>query len=294
MFAASPMQDHPEVARMSSIGSNSAGHSQSSSKRGFWSNPWKWRDRKRKNQWRGNAADQDSEAVYYGDVMRSMKRKSSSVQITNSSSMIGGVDDPKSSTSTGVSRDSDSLETISVDFNANDWTPQDSSYGAAFPFCGWIPKRYRQAIEYGLIFLMGFLLVLAVVVLSIKFNSGRRRYNASNSENDDDMLLFDDFTNIDDLNYVVNDDDNADDFFVDDFNKANDDNNVDDNNNYNYNADDNSNDDDLSYYAAEDDNAVDDGGGRRLVERKMIFSKLCMLLYSDAMRCDCYHATTLH
>jgi hypothetical protein len=55
-----------------------------------------------------------------------------------------------------------------VDENFQDWTPHDSSYGAAFPICGWIPKDVRRAIEFTLLSGVVLVLVYLVVTTSIK------------------------------------------------------------------------------------------------------------------------------
>jgi hypothetical protein len=44
-----------------------------------------------------------------------------------------------------------------------EWTPQDSSYGAAVPACGWVPKRIRKLFE-GIMFLIIVALLIFVIV----------------------------------------------------------------------------------------------------------------------------------
>lgn len=54
-----------------------------------------------------------------------------------------------------------------LDFHESEWTPPDSSYGAAFPLFGWIPKKTRQYIEFAIILFLIFCLVYLVVILAI-------------------------------------------------------------------------------------------------------------------------------
>ena len=61
-----------------------------------------------------------------------------------------------------------------LDFQESEWTPPDSSYGAACPLFGWIPKNIRQNIEYTIILLLVLGLVYLVVMLSIIFSEARR------------------------------------------------------------------------------------------------------------------------
>lgn len=55
-----------------------------------------------------------------------------------------------------------------------EWTPADSSYGAAIPVAGWIPKHIRRAIEATMIALTLMGLVYLVVTTSIKVTEHAR------------------------------------------------------------------------------------------------------------------------
>lgn len=61
-----------------------------------------------------------------------------------------------------------------VDFEESEWTPPDSSYGAALPVFGWIPKHTRRYIELAMMLLMILFLVYLVVMLSIVITEARR------------------------------------------------------------------------------------------------------------------------
>lgn len=73
--------------------------------------------------------------------------------------------------------DEDSL----ADFDDSEWTPHDSSYGAAFPLCGWIPKRIRRLIEATMIGIVVFMLVYLVVTTSIKISGIHDKSSSHNS-----------------------------------------------------------------------------------------------------------------
>ena len=103
--------------------------------------------------------------------------------------------------------DEDSL----ADFDEAEWTPQDSSYGAAIPICGWVPKRIRQIIEATLIALTVFALVYMVVTTSMQIQENKQNgnhhsyYNGSSAYNvdankfDDDWYVeFSQYTNDED------------------------------------------------------------------------------------------------
>ncbi|KAL7464488.1 hypothetical protein ACHAXS_004828 [Conticribra weissflogii] len=65
-----------------------------------------------------------------------------------------------------------------------EWTPQDSSYGAAFPAFGWIPKRIRKLIESVFYVVVMSLLLYAVVKTGILLNSGNKNSGSGNEESD--------------------------------------------------------------------------------------------------------------
>lgn len=75
--------------------------------------------------------------------------------------------------------DNDDEEDDLRDFEASEWTPPDSSYGAAIPVAGWIPKNIRRTIEWTL---MGGLLAIVcfwIVRTSVRADTN----NLSNSSN---------------------------------------------------------------------------------------------------------------
>mmetsp|Transcript_15658 Transcript_15658/g.32715 ORF Transcript_15658/g.32715 Transcript_15658/m.32715 type:complete len:519 (-) Transcript_15658:84-1640(-) len=65
-----------------------------------------------------------------------------------------------------------------------EWTPQDSSYGAAFPAFGWIPKRIRKLIESVFYVVVMSLLIYAVVKTGIMLNSGNKNSGSGSEESD--------------------------------------------------------------------------------------------------------------
>jgi len=67
--------------------------------------------------------------------------------------------------------DNDSL----ASFDEAEWTPPDSSYGAAIPVGGWIPKPIRRTIEGTLIALGTLMLVYMVVTTSMRVTNERNR-----------------------------------------------------------------------------------------------------------------------
>lgn len=64
-----------------------------------------------------------------------------------------------------------------------EWTPEDSSYGAAIPVCGWIPKNIRRMIEYCLCIIILLSFIVGVIRLTSTFShsSSQSSYNATNS-----------------------------------------------------------------------------------------------------------------
>jgi len=84
------------------------------------------------------------------------------------------------------------------DFGEDEWTPQDSAYGAACPICGWIPKRTRQTIEMILILILMVLVIYGVITVSVhitelhrqgKSNSGDSTNDGSKVDRDDDFYV---------------------------------------------------------------------------------------------------------
>lgn len=118
-----------------------------------------------------------------------------------------------------------------ADFDESEWTPPDSSYGAACPVCGFVSKRVRQMIEMTLIAAMVFFLIYLVVTTSMKIADAHRREgrsdgstasgatvdNSTNVVTDDDVYVENYNSNID----GGNGDDAAvlDDYYIDDYNE---------------------------------------------------------------------------
>jgi hypothetical protein len=73
-----------------------------------------------------------------------------------------------------------------------DWTPQDSSYGAAVPACGWVPKRIRKLIEIIFFLAVTALIIFLVVKIGIKL-TGNEHKSSSGTDldlwNDDDHYI---------------------------------------------------------------------------------------------------------
>jgi len=156
----------------------------------------------------------------------------------------------------------------SIDFRDDEWTPPDSSYGAAIPVGGWIPKNIRRLIEWTVIGSFIVAICYGVITTSIRIseehynNSNRNRNNTAGNVDDDYNAL-----GLDDDRYVeyqTNDDDVMKAVYDDDASNNNDDayaakNGDDDNgNSYYYN-----NNDDSAYAANNDDasGGDDDAGG---------------------------------
>jgi len=67
-----------------------------------------------------------------------------------------------------------------------EWTPQDSSYGAAVQAFGWVPKRIRKLLEVVFVVLMMALLIFVVVKTGIKLKSSGSGGGEDNYFEDDD------------------------------------------------------------------------------------------------------------
>lgn len=70
-----------------------------------------------------------------------------------------------------------------------EWTPQDSSYGAAVSACGWLPKRIRKLAEAVFVVFAIAILLYAVVKIGAEIN---RTHSSSSSGGDLDDLDDDD------------------------------------------------------------------------------------------------------
>ena len=70
--------------------------------------------------------------------------------------------------------------------DAEEWTPDDSAYGAACPVFGWIPKSMRKIIEATFIFVLVLIFVVVVISASIKMSNDKNgnrtgKWNGSGS-----------------------------------------------------------------------------------------------------------------
>lgn len=96
-----------------------------------------------------------------------------------------------------------------TDFTDRDWTPEDSSYGAAFPFCGWVPKSLRQGVEKAIIALVGLFVIYLIVSIAMILKPDNP--NSSGYKTDDFYITDDDFYVTND-NVAYDDDDDDDDY----------------------------------------------------------------------------------
>eukprot|EP00977_Amphora_coffeiformis_P011665 scaffold2804_cov181-Amphora_coffeaeformis.AAC.33 len=104
-------------------------------------------------------------------------------------------------TANSSQRDEESV----IDFKESEWTPEDSSYGAACPLFGWIPKNRRRSIEYAIIFVLVIALVYLMVMLSIVITKSHREENMEENSglnlDDDRYISYDDDSHGDDDPY---------------------------------------------------------------------------------------------
>jgi hypothetical protein len=108
----------------------------------------------------------------------------------------------RSSSQRSMAGDEDSL----ADFEDSEWTQPDSSYGAAIPFGGWIPKNIRRTIESTIIAMLVIGLVYLVVATSIRVteeSASRHSNTTSNSGSDYGGV------NLDDDRYIAYGNDDA-------------------------------------------------------------------------------------
>jgi hypothetical protein len=79
-------------------------------------------------------------------------------------------------TATSSQHDEESV----LDFQESEWTPPDSSYGAAIPVFGWVPKTTRRYIEFLLMLLLIAGLVYLVVTISFIISEARHDNSINN------------------------------------------------------------------------------------------------------------------
>ena len=152
-----------------------------------------------------------------------------------------------------IARTKSSTADSIADFDDSEWTPPDSSYGAACPVCGCIPKRVRQMIEMTLITAFVFGLIYLVVNTSMKIAEAHRQDNRVDTSNSNAADAYFNRTSTSSSNNLVTDDD----VYVEKYNNddggddvtASDDNyNNDDSNDDQYAGDDRSQNNNYKYY----------------------------------------------
>jgi hypothetical protein len=91
-----------------------------------------------------------------------------------------------------------------------DWTPQDSSYGAAVPVCGWVPKRIRKLIEIIFFLAVTALIIFLVVKIGIKLTTVDHQTSSGTDLdlwNDDDHYIANNANNNANADDIVDHDD---------------------------------------------------------------------------------------
>ena len=105
--------------------------------------------------------------------------------IVNGSNRRTSITHPSSvhTTTTTNHTDTDDITPIDPvsDFDDTEWTPMDSSYGAAIPLAGWIPKGIRRTIEFTV--LVGLALIIVVLVVETSLRSSNHKNNTSSNNN---------------------------------------------------------------------------------------------------------------
>lgn len=190
---------------------------------------------------------------YYGGVMKPANRNGGAgMRVANGptappplTNMMTIQQNKESSSPSFPLRRTQSKDSIG-DFADSEWTPPDSSYGAACPVCGCIPKHVRRMVEFTMIAVMvvGFvyLLITTSINLSDDRNKSQRHNNSTSSATSLSSLTDDDNyleyaykgSTASSSSETTSGDDNVapvdDDIYVDDFNYKNNKNN---NNNQN-------------------------------------------------------------
>lgn len=70
-----------------------------------------------------------------------------------------------------------------ADFRDTEWTPPDSSYGAACPVCGCVPKNVRRMVEFSMIAAMVVAFVYLLITTSIDLSDERNRNRGGGGSN---------------------------------------------------------------------------------------------------------------
>ena len=163
-----------------------------------WENRIPWLRNKQ-----NNPSFESNQNVYYGDVMTmysphnippvahplSTTKSASSLSLKSSTQarQPDGLWSKVSNLSKGGSTKGEDVTLES--FSEEEWTPQDSAYGAACPMCGCLPKHIRRGIEVTLIGILIFVLVYLIVTTSIRINN---EHASSSSGNKSSKTLRDD------------------------------------------------------------------------------------------------------
>jgi hypothetical protein len=156
----------------------------------------------------------DSEAIYQGGTMEAERYRSARSDqeiLPDEGSRIHRNPSHLSHSSINT-RGEDSL----ANFDESEWTPPDSSYGAAIPVAGWIPKAIRRTIEWTLIALGVAGLAYVIVTTSIRISDETsKKYNGTSTGGTDysydggtglDDNIYSEYTNDDYATQYSNDD----------------------------------------------------------------------------------------
>lgn len=135
-----------------------------------------------------NEQPDSPKTVYHGSIMES----------ANSPKFMKAPPKMMSRNRSFLTHSSQGTKDSLYDFHDSEWTPPDSSYGAAIPIAGSIPKHIRRAIEVTLIGLaligLAFLIVTASIRVSEEVNKNRDNVDP-NSEYDGGTGLDDEMNN---------------------------------------------------------------------------------------------------
>lgn len=177
---------------------------------------------------KNHSYDKDDEAVYVGgemddetipsypmtpNILPSIDENDETIPRTSSFNRVLSWVRRKNSAPSLNSKYTKSFDSVAdFSFKESEWTPPDSSYGAAIPLGGWIPKPIRRAIEWTVIALGTAFVVYLIVMASMRVTDERNKMhnNTTNSFYSDGSDQEDVFTGciyLDDDRYIVYDDD---------------------------------------------------------------------------------------
>mmetsp|Transcript_2908 Transcript_2908/g.4028 ORF Transcript_2908/g.4028 Transcript_2908/m.4028 type:complete len:139 (-) Transcript_2908:281-697(-) len=96
--------------------------------------------------------------------------------------------------------DAQSNQNEAIDLESVVWTRPDSSYGAACPICGFLPKRIRKKMEYIILLSLATLFVGFVITASIRLSNDKSKgdgdkssYSVPKKWDYDDDYYFDEY-----------------------------------------------------------------------------------------------------